>query len=119
LFPTSAAPPGRTHGWGIPEVRLLPAPRRLDDESAYDGTRHVGICDLHTYTAHSQIADSGGTAPSDNARKEETVYAPIARISKAIARNGIDISRQPRWINDADAEQIARVNEAVAALRIR
>ena len=47
------------------------------------------------------------------------MYAPIARISKAIARNGIDISRQPRWINNANAEQIARVNDAAAVIRIR
>jgi hypothetical protein len=47
------------------------------------------------------------------------VYAPIARISNAIARYGIDISRQPRWINDANAEQIARINEAAAAIQIR
>ena len=44
------------------------------------------------------------------------VYAPIARISNAIARYGIDISRQARWINDANAEQIARINEAAAAI---
>ena len=47
------------------------------------------------------------------------MYAPIARISSAIARSGIDISRQPRWINNANAEQIARVNEAVAVIRVR
>ena len=46
------------------------------------------------------------------------MYAPIARIS-AIARNGMDISRGPRWIKDADARQIARVNEAVAVIRIK
>lgn len=47
------------------------------------------------------------------------MYAPIARISNAIARYGIDIARQPRWINDANAEQIARVNEAAALIRVR
>jgi hypothetical protein len=47
------------------------------------------------------------------------VYAPIARISNAIARHGIDISRQPRWINNANAEQIARVNEAATVIRVR
>ncbi len=47
------------------------------------------------------------------------MYAPIARISNAIARHGIDISRQARWINDANAEQIARVNEAAAVIRIK
>jgi hypothetical protein len=47
------------------------------------------------------------------------VYTPIARISNAIARYGIDIARQPRWINDANPEQIARVNEAAAVIRIK
>ena len=47
------------------------------------------------------------------------MYAPIARISNAIARYGIDISRQPRWINDADAAHIARVNEAASVIRIK
>ncbi|MDJ0496746.1 MAG: hypothetical protein QNJ89_02875 [Acidimicrobiia bacterium] len=47
------------------------------------------------------------------------MYAPIARISNAIARNGIDISRQPRWINDVKAEQIARIKSAAPVIHIR
>jgi hypothetical protein len=46
-----------------------------------------------------------------------TVYAPIARISNVLARHGVAIGRNPRWIEDANAQQIARVSEAVAALR--
>ena len=37
--------------------------------------------------------------------------------SNVLARHGVAIGRNPRWIEDANAEQIARVNEAVAALR--
>jgi hypothetical protein len=50
-------------------------------------------------------------------REEGTVYAPIARISNVLARHGVEIGRNPRWIEDADAEHIARVNDAVVALR--
>ncbi len=45
------------------------------------------------------------------------MYAPIARISNVLARHGVDLGRNPRWIENADAEQIARVNEAMTALR--
>ncbi|MCP3998202.1 MAG: hypothetical protein GY722_24540 [bacterium] len=47
------------------------------------------------------------------------MQAPIARISNVLARHGIAQPRSPRWVDDADARQIARVNEAVAALRVR
>jgi hypothetical protein len=44
------------------------------------------------------------------------VYAPIARISNAISRYSI---RQPRWIDEANADYVAHVNEANAVIRIR
>ncbi|MCP4306059.1 MAG: hypothetical protein GY926_17000 [bacterium] len=45
------------------------------------------------------------------------MYAPIARISDVLARHGVVIGRNPRWIEEANAQQIARVSQAVAALR--
>lgn len=45
------------------------------------------------------------------------MQAPIARISNVLARYGVEIGRNPRWVEDANAQQIARVNEAVAAIR--
>ena len=47
------------------------------------------------------------------------MHTPIARISNVLARHGIAQPRNPRWVEDADARQIARVSEAVAALRVR
>lgn len=47
------------------------------------------------------------------------MQAPIARISNVLARHGIAQRRSPRWVDDADARQIARVSEAVNALRVR
>jgi hypothetical protein len=47
------------------------------------------------------------------------VKAPIARISNVLARHGVDPGRKPRWVEDADARQIARMNEAVAAIRMK
>ncbi len=47
------------------------------------------------------------------------MQAPIARISNVLARHGFAPRRNPRWVEDADARQIARVNEAVAAFRVR
>ena len=47
------------------------------------------------------------------------MQAPIARISNVLARYGVDLGRKPNWVDDADARQIARVNEAVTAIRIR
>ncbi len=47
------------------------------------------------------------------------MQAPIARISNVLARYGVDPGRKPNWIEDANGRQIARVNEAVAAIRIR
>jgi hypothetical protein len=44
------------------------------------------------------------------------VYAPIARISNAISRYSI---RQPHWIDEANADYVAHVNEANAVIRIR
>ncbi|MDJ0662984.1 MAG: hypothetical protein QNJ75_00395 [Acidimicrobiia bacterium] len=47
------------------------------------------------------------------------MQAPTTRISNVLARHGIAQRRSPRWVNDADARQIARVNEVVNALRVR
>jgi hypothetical protein len=47
------------------------------------------------------------------------VKAPNNRISNAIVRHSIDPGRKPRWVEDASARQIARMNEAVAAIRVR
>jgi hypothetical protein len=47
------------------------------------------------------------------------VHTPIARISNVLARYGVDPGRKPRWIEDADARHLARMNEAVAAIRVR
>ncbi len=47
------------------------------------------------------------------------VQAPIARIGNVLARHGVPQRRSPHWIDDADARQIARVNEAILALRVR
>jgi hypothetical protein len=47
------------------------------------------------------------------------VKAPIARISNVLARYGRDPGRKPNWIEDADAQLIARISEAAAALRVR
>jgi hypothetical protein len=47
------------------------------------------------------------------------VQTPIARISNVLARHGVDLGRNPRWVEDADARHIARMNEAVAAIRVR
>ena len=53
-----------------------------------------------------------------NVRKEETVFAPIARISNALARHSNDVPRQPRWTIDANAE-IARVKASASMMHIR
>lgn len=45
--------------------------------------------------------------------------APNARISNALERHRVRINRSPRWVEDADARQLARMNEAVAAIRVR
>jgi hypothetical protein len=37
---------------GLPEVRFLPAPRVLVRDESAKTASHVGICGLHTYTAH-------------------------------------------------------------------
>ena len=50
-FPLLSAPPGADPWLGNPEVRILPAPRVLALASAYR-RKTVGICGLHTYTAH-------------------------------------------------------------------
>ncbi|MDJ0952351.1 MAG: hypothetical protein QNJ81_01605 [Acidimicrobiia bacterium] len=47
------------------------------------------------------------------------MQAPIARISNVLARYGVDPGLRPHWVENADARQIARVNEAAAALRVR
>jgi hypothetical protein len=47
------------------------------------------------------------------------VYTPVKRISRVLARHGYDQGRSPSWIKDADARQIASVNEAIAALRLK
>lgn len=47
------------------------------------------------------------------------MYAPLARISNVLARHGVAQRRSPRWVEDADARQIANVNEALIAIRIR
>ncbi len=51
--------------------------------------------------------------------EEETVYAPIAKISRVLARHGVDPGRSPRWVENASAHEIARVHEAVVALRVK
>ena len=47
------------------------------------------------------------------------MQAPIARIGNVLARHGVHQGRSPSWIEDAKAQQIARVNEAILALRVR
>ena len=47
------------------------------------------------------------------------MYAPIALISKVLARRRIDPGRKPRWAEDASARQIDLVTEAHSALRQR
>jgi hypothetical protein len=71
-----------------------------------------------TNSRHDQQR-SANQQPSAYEERRVTVSAPIARISNVIARYGIDISRQPRWINDADAHRIARINEAASVIRIK
>ena len=80
--------------------------------------RHVGICGLHTYTAHRRLWIPAGRNRQTNVRKEETVFAPIARIRNAIARYSNDVPRQPRWIDDANAE-IARAKAYAAMMHIK
>lgn len=63
------------------------------------------------------VAGIGTNRRLNDIGEEGTVYAPIARISNVLARHGVDLGRNPRWIENADAEQIARVNEAMTALR--
>lgn len=41
----------------------------------------------------------------------------MRRVSDVLARHGIAIRRSPRWIEDASAGQIARMHEAIAAIR--
>lgn len=45
--------------------------------------------------------------------------APIARISNVLARHGVHPGRSPRWIEDANGHHIARMNEAVIAIRVK
>ena len=47
------------------------------------------------------------------------MQAPIARIGNVLARHGVPQRRSPSWIEDAKAQQIARINEAIVALRVR
>jgi hypothetical protein len=45
------------------------------------------------------------------------VQAPLRRVSNVLARHGVAIRRNPRWIEDASAGQIARMHEAIVAIR--
>ena len=97
----------RADPWlGRPGGSIPPRPRRKPSR------RDLRPAHIH---GPMQIAGTDGTPRPRNTRKEKTVYAPIARISKAIARYSI---RQPRWIDEA-SEHVAHVNEANAVIRIR
>ncbi len=78
-------------------------------------TSGSAIC-THIHGLNRRFQIPMGRPVAGSMRKEETVYAPIARISNAIARYNI---RQPRWIDEANAEHAAHVNEANAVIRIR
>ena len=47
------------------------------------------------------------------------MQAPIARIGNVLARHGFPQGRSPSWMEDAKARQIAHINEAILALRVR
>jgi hypothetical protein len=49
---------------------MLEDPARFESSPSRDGNRHVGICVLHTYTAHRSSWIPAGRTRQMNVRKE-------------------------------------------------
>ena len=123
-FPLLSAPPGRTHGWDTRRFESSPlhACSPSGEPASTANRRNLWPAHIHGPSCRLQVPTGDrqpGGRPSTHMERRVTVYAPIARISKVMARHGIDPGRKPRWIEDADAQHIARINEAAAAIRIR
>ena len=46
-------------------------------------------------------------------------HTPVNRIQRVLALAGVAIRRSPRWVEEANASQIARLDASRIALRIK